>query len=165
MLRVPQYPPAHARLVRLEEGPPMYRMLGYTDENNIMSDLCDVIPPGYIGPFATTRLPPNQSIPFGPSQYGLPIPLFSYTTTYFDDRFVMCSELYTTCNRMEQIPLPEPRVEELSFPEMAVPGTGMQSRMTNSGFLYRKGLAPPRLYTEPDIGWRNLNMHSGYFSV
>ncbi|CAG5136406.1 unnamed protein product [Candidula unifasciata] len=165
MLRVPQYPPPHARLIRRDEGPPMYRMLGYADENNIMSDLCDVIPPGFVGPFATLRLPPNQSIPFGASRFGLPIIPTSYTTVYYDDRFASCSDRYTPCNRMELIPLPEPRLEEILFPEMAIPGTGTQSRTTNDGFLYRKGLPPSRFHTEPDASWRNLNLHSGQHNI
>lgn len=162
MQRVPRYPPLHARLIRLEDGPPMYRMLGYADKNNLNYDLCDPPPVGYFGPFAIPRLPTNQPLPFGPGRYGLPSLPLAYSTHYWDNRAYVCDPYchQTPYHKLTRLGT-APRPEEVIFPEMAVPGTGVQSRVFNSGFLHNPDLHPPRSFSDSDNTWGTLNLHSG----
>ena len=153
MQRVKRYPPIDARMVRLEEGPPMYRMLGYADVNNQHSDLCDHPPPGYHGPFSTPRLPPNQQVPFGPGRFGLPSMPLAYTTNYWDER-TACK--HNTTPVIHTAVTPHDRPEAIYFPEMAVPGTGVCSKFRNSGYQWVRGLPPPRSSDSYTDMWANL---------
>ncbi|XP_013061638.2 uncharacterized protein LOC106051060 isoform X2 [Biomphalaria glabrata] len=162
MQRVPRYPPLHARLLRLEEGPPMYRMLGYADKNNTHGDLCSLFPAAYYGPFAFPRFPTNQPLPFGPGRFGLPSMPLAYTTHYWDDRRMPC-DFYcrqTPYHKLHYMRVQPPRPEEVIFPEMAVPGTGVQSTLQDSGLLYKSGLAPPRSFSDEAYTWDTLNISS-----
>lgn len=165
MVRTCRHPPPCARLIRLEDGPPMYRMLGYADKNNVMSDLCETAAPGFIGPFATYRLPPNQSLPFGPGRFGLSTHPLAYTTHYFVDCGLQCDfhTLQTPYHRLHKAQLPEARPKEILFPEMAIPGSGVQSRLTDGGFLYQRDLPPPKTYTESESQWRIVNISQNRF--
>jgi len=156
MQRVPRYPPLHARLVRREEGPPMYRMLGYADKNNEHSDLCDPPPPGYHGPFSCPRIVPNQQVHFGPGRFGLPSQPLAFTTTYWDDRIPQCNFESRRCH-LHHCRVPHDRPEAVIFPEMAVPGSGPHSKFKNSGYQYIEGLPPPRSFDNSTIQWATLN--------
>lgn len=145
MERVPRFPPPHARLVRKEEGPPMYRMLGYADLDNRMDDLCTLYP--YIsvcGPFGQQAMSYNQTVPVGPGRFRLPMAPLPYTTCYWDD-YTFPQHAYVDCrtvNRLYTVP-PETRLEAVCFPERAVPGTGVNSKCVISSCLYPDHANPP----------------------
>jgi len=153
--RVPRYPPRHARMIKLESGPPMYRMLGYADKNNLLSDLCAPCPPpGWAGPFSWPKCI-DQQTKFGPGRFGLPSMPLAYTTSFYDDRAISCDVL---CNRRGGHKMsdkyswntPSERPEAVTFPEMAVPGTGLHSRFKNSGYICDDSLPP--LYRSRQVG-------------
>lgn len=144
--RVLRFPPTTARLIRLEEGPPMYRMQGYADHNNRCNDLCFPDPCGFIGPFGLPRWPPNQTVSVGPGRFGLPMTQLAFTTYYWDNRVFPYHSYIDgrTLNRMYTTPF-ETRPEAVSFPERAVPGTGVNSKCVDSACLYYRGLSSPNV--------------------
>ncbi|GFO01011.1 hypothetical protein PoB_002751600 [Plakobranchus ocellatus] len=145
MQRVPRYPPAHARMIRVEEGPPMYRMLGYADRSNLHWDLTEPTPPGYEGPFAIARAPHEQSVGAGPGRFGLPSQPLAYTTAYWDDKLFSCDpglarRPHLRIHHNNVLPT---RPEAEVFPEMAVPGSGMVSKFRDSGYMFSQWLDQP----------------------
>lgn len=127
MRRVCRYPPPNARLIRLEEGPPTYRFLGYADKNNENFDLCNPKCIGYFGPFAFPSLKVNQSLPIGPGRFGLPSHPLPYTTTYWDpvadDCNRNCAKTMRISRRQEN-ERPKYRLDIIDFPQRAIPGIG-----------------------------------------
>ncbi|RUS85506.1 hypothetical protein EGW08_006714 [Elysia chlorotica] len=148
MQRGPRFPPPSARLIRLEEGPPMFRMLGYADRSNLMSDLADTKPTGFYGPFSIAWPHDQQSVHVGPGRFGLPSQPLAFTTVYWDDnasggrkrQMRVPRRPYMRLRRGAGLPT---RPEAEAFPEMAVPGTGVLSRFRDSGYTDHTRLDAP----------------------
>jgi len=137
MDRVPRYPPSHGRLVHFEQGPPCYRYLGYADKSNRMCDLRDPcnnpehVSPFVDGPFSIEKLHFQQQMHFGPGRFGLPTHPFPFNTTFWNTRRTPCCR----SSMKLQSELPVERPEAVMLPERMVPGSGTNSRFTNSGFV------------------------------
>ncbi|GFR74214.1 hypothetical protein ElyMa_002157200 [Elysia marginata] len=142
MQRAPRYPPSSARLIRLEEGPPMYRMLGYADRGNLLWDLTEPTPPGYHGPFSVAWPENKQSVHVGPGRFGLPSQPLAYTTLYWDDNVSdedknLMQTPHTPFLLMNSARALATRPAAEVFPEMAVPGSGVMSKFRDSGYIVR----------------------------
>jgi len=154
--RVPRYPPMDARMVRIEDGPALYRCLGYNDlvDNEAKERFfAHITNPPETLPKSVSITGPLVRTPIA----GLQSRLMARNTFYWDPNPKSCHAQIDNCRKIHRNQIPVDRPEARVFPEMAVPGSGMSSMCWNSGYRVLENTPPPNPDCKENAQWTMID--------